>query len=69
MSRKMQPEYGMLSKSNLRNAFSELCLDDQEIEMDLDELINMFDSNQPGFQDPGCVCGQVKEFPRCEEVV
>ena len=34
------------------------------MEADLGELANMFARNQLGFQDPKCVCDQVKEFAR-----
>ena len=60
----MQPEYGMLRRSELRKAFREIWIDGQEVEMDLGELINMFGRNQLGCQDQGCVSGQVEEFAR-----
>ena len=60
----MQPEYGMLRRSKLREEFIEIWLGDPEIEMGLKELINMFGRNQMGCQDQGCSCGQVEEFAR-----
>ena len=52
----------------LRRAFGDFRLEDEEIEADLGELANMLGGNKLGRQHRRCMCGELGEFGRGDEV-
>ena len=57
LNRRIHPEYGMLGGGRIRKLFSEIWIGDMGVEVDLKELVNMFDRNQMGCRDKRCACG------------
>ena len=69
MNWNIHPTHGMLWRSRIGKAISDMWLEDGEIDDDLGELANMFYRNQLGDRDSQCVCEKVGDFPRGVEVL
>ena len=63
-------QYGGLRRTKIRKIFSDIWLEDEEIEEALGKLANMFGKNQLRCLYPSCACGKMEGFliwkRRCE---